>query len=284
MEALTRRLSDDPRRFDALVAAAVEPADSEEVDPSLRRVLELLTTSTTVRAAAQQFRTAATERLSAWQSLIACLAEEGVAQTHANMSALSARLFRPGSTQESDDLLRLALARWDELEAGAGFAIGHRAVCASLAKEDEVIERLQGIAALAGDDDPRSRAQLVLLSLLWTSAYARRPETLRAQNRFTPNAPPTERTLLRDVLPSRPVAVDVDAEDWREDLAVALQTRGSAQLVSGSGHADALARALRELMVGPLEVDWLKVHPQLDGITREAGQYTISMSLREALL
>jgi hypothetical protein len=74
----------------------------------------------------------------------------------------------------------------------------------------------------------------------------------------------------------------VDAGDWREDLAAALNTWGSAQLVSGSGHADPLARAVRELMVDPLEIDWLKVHPQLDGITREAGQYTVSMSLREA--
>ena len=50
VEALTRRLADDPRRFDALVATAVEPADSEEVDPSLRRVLELLVTSARVSA------------------------------------------------------------------------------------------------------------------------------------------------------------------------------------------------------------------------------------------
>jgi hypothetical protein len=284
VEALTRRLADDPRRFDALVAAAAEPSDSEEVDPSLRRVLELLTTSATVRAAAQQFRAAATERLSAWQSLINCLAEEGVARTHANMSALSARLFRPGSTSESDELLRLALERWDELDARAGFAIDHRAVCAFLAKEDEVLERLRRIAAPAGDDDLRSRAQLVLLSLLWTRACARRPETLRAYNRFASNSAPTERTLLRDVLPGRPAPVDTDAEGWREDLAVALHTRGSAQMVSGSGQTDALARAVRELMVDPLEVEWLKVHPQLDGITREAGQYTISISLREAPL
>jgi hypothetical protein len=200
------------------------------------------------------------------------------------MSALAARLFRPGSTQESDELLRLALERWDELEARAGFAIDHRAVSAFLAKEDEVLDRLRNIAAPAGDEDLRSRAQLVLLSLLWTRACARRPETLRATNRFAPNAPATERTLLRDVLPSQPAAIDIDAEDWREDLAVALHTRGSAKLVSGFGQADALARAVRELMVDPLEVDWLKVYPQLDGITREAGQYAVSMSLREAPL
>ena len=32
----------------------------------------------------------------------------------------------------------------------------------------------------------------------------------------------------------------------------------------------------------PLEVNWLHVHPQLEGITREAGHYSVSLSLREA--
>jgi hypothetical protein len=282
VEALTRRLADNPRRFDTLVAAAVEPSDSEEVDPSLRRVLDLLAISAKVRAAAQQFRTAAVGRLTAWQSLISCLAEKGVPWTHANMSALAARLFRPGSTPESDELLRLVLERWDDLDTKAGFAIDHRAVCAFLAREDEVLDRLRSIAPPAGEDDLRMRAQLVLLSLLWTRAYARRPETLRAASRFVSSSPPTERTLLRDVLPSRPPAVDVDAGDFREDLATALHRRGTAQLVSGSGQTDGLAGAMRELMVNPLETGWLKVYPQLDGITREAGRYTVSMSLREA--
>jgi hypothetical protein len=282
VEALTRRLSDDPRRFDTLVAAAVEPSDSEEVDPSLRRVLDLLTTNAKVRAMAQQFRTAAAERLTEWQSLINCLAEKGVPWTHANMSALAARLFRPGSTPESDELLRLAMERWDDLDTQAGFAIDHRAVCAFLAKDDQIVDRLRSIAAPAGDDNLRMRAQLVLLSLLWTRACARRPETLRAANRFVSSPPATERTLLRDVLPSQPSAVDVDASDWREDLVTILNSQGSAQLVSGSGQTDALARAVRELMVSPLETGWLKVYPQLDRIAREAGRYTVSMSLREA--
>ena len=282
VETLTRRLADDPRRFDTLVAAAVEPSDSEEVDPSLRRVLDLLTTSAKVRTAAEQFRTAAGGRLSAWQSLVSCLAEEGVPRTHAAMSALSARLFRPGSTLESDNLLRLALERWDDLDTRAGFAIDHRAVCAFLAKEEEVLDRLRSIAAPATDNDLHSRAQLVLLSLLWTRACARRPETLRTANRFASNSPPTERTLLRDVLPTRPAAIDVDGGAWREDLATALHSRGAAQLISGSGQTDAVAEAMRELMVDPLDAGWLKVYPQLDSIACEAGRYTVSMSLREA--
>ena len=282
VETLTRRLADDPRRFDALVVAAVEPSDSEEVDPSLRRVLELLTTSARVSEAARRFRAGAADRLEAWQSLIARLADEGVPRTHANISALSARVFRPGSGTDSDDLLRLALERWDAIDARAGFAIDHRAVCAFLAQDDQVLDMLNRIVSPAEGRDPHARAQLVLLSLLWTRAYARRPETLRTFNRFAENPALTERTLLTDVLPAGPPAVDVDDEDWRTDLAAALQARGTSRLVSTSGATPALAQAVRELMVDPLEVNWLHVHPQLEGITRDGGLYSVSLSLREA--
>ena len=282
VEALTRRLAEDPRRFDALVAAAVEPSDSEELDPSLRRVLELLATSGRVADATQRFRAGTTNRLDAWKALIACLAEEGVARTHANTSALSTRIFRPGSSPESDDMLRLALERWDQIDARAGFAIDHRAVCAFLARDNQLLDRLKRIAAPANGEDPQTRAQLVLLSLLWTRACARRPEALRATNRFVPNPPATERTLLRDVLPSRPAAVDVDTEQWRSNLAATLHTWGTAQLISKSGRTPVLAQAVRDLMVEPLEVDWLQVYPQLEGIVREDGRYSVSMSLREA--
>jgi hypothetical protein len=35
-------------------------------------------------------------------------------------------------------------------------------------------------------------------------------------------------------------------------------------------------------MVDPLEVNWLHAYPQLEGITREGGLYSVSLSLREA--
>ena len=88
--------------------------------------------------------------------------------------------------------------------------------------------------------------------------------------------------MLTDVLPAPPLAVDVDNEDWRTDLAAALQAQGTSRLVSTSGATPALAQAVRELMVDPLEVNWLHVHPQLEGITRESGLYSVSLSLREA--
>jgi hypothetical protein len=284
VETLTRRLADDPRRFDALVATAAEPSDTEEADPSLRRVLQVMTFSTPVAEAALRFRAGTADRLVAWQSLVDSLGEEGIARTHANRSALSTRIYRPGSGLESDELLRLLLERWDEMDARAGFAIDHRAVCAFLAKDKTVLDRLGRIATPARGGDTETRAQSVLLGLLWTRACARRSESLRASNRFVSDAPATERTLLKQVLPSLPAAVDVDVDDWRDDLANALRGRGSARLLSASGDTLALARAVRELMVEPLEVEWLQVYPQLQGVVREAGQYSVSVALREAPL
>ncbi|MGW5054357.1 protein DpdJ [Actinokineospora sp. NPDC004072] len=281
VEALTRRISDDPRRFDALVAAAVDPTDTEEVDPSLRRVLDLLAEDSDVRAAAAQFRGETGDRLAEWQALVNRIVEKGVARSHVNLSALSTRIFRPGSSTESDELLRSLLRRWDEIDAAAGFAVDYRAVCAFLAVDDDIVARLRSIAP-ASTDDGGTRAQSVLLSLLWTRATARRAETLRASNRFAYNSPPTERTLLRDILPEGPRGVDIDTDDWRETLVVVLRTWGSARIFSSSGRQAELARCLRDLMITPLEIDWLQVYPHVDGVVRENGRYSIALTLHEA--
>jgi hypothetical protein len=284
VETLTRRLADDPRRFDTLVAAATEPTDTEEVDPSLRRVLDILVANDGASDAAERFRRDTPDRFNAWQLLIARLGEEGVVRTHVNLAALSTRVFQPGSGPESDDLLRLILAKWDEFDAHSGFAIDHRAVCAFLAKDDEVLGRLDRIASPANRGDAHIRAQSVLLSLLWTRAVARRPETLRVSNRYSYDTPATERTLLRAMLPEPAQAVDVDSTEWRQELADALKRRGEARLSSSSGNAVALAAAVRELMVDPVEVDWLYAHPQVEGLGREGGRHWVSVTLREAPL
>ena len=92
----------------------------------------------------------------------------------------------------------------------------------------------------------------------------------------------TERTLLADVLPARPPAVDVDDENWRSDLAEALHARVPPAWSARPARRPLWLEAIRELMVDPLEINWLHVHPQLEGITREGGLYSVSLSLREA--
>ncbi|MEV6638464.1 protein DpdJ [Amycolatopsis sp. NPDC051371] len=282
VETLTERIADDPRRFDSLVAGAAEPSDTEEVDYSLRRVLTLLADDPDVANAAATFRAGRGDRLASWQALIALISEKGVARSHATISALATRVFRPGSVQESDKLLRLLLRKWDEFDVRARFAIDHRAICTFLAEDEEVLALLKRIASPRTSTEWEVQKQSTLLSLLWTRACARRPETLRTSNRFVLNPPATERSLLRDVLPEQARAVDVDQACWREDVVSVLRTWGSARIFSSSDNSTVLSDAMRGLMVTPLEVDWLHVHPKLDCVLRENGRFSISMNLQEA--
>lgn len=282
VEALARRIADDPRRFDRLVAGALESSDSEEVDGALRRTLRLLNESTDVAEAAARFRNSHNNRLDEWQKLVVRLADEGIPRAHANLAALSLRVFRAGSTPQTDDVLRLVLAKWDEIDERAGFAVDHRTASVLLASDAAVSDAVRQVNQSAQREISLATIQSVIQSLLWARASARRPEALRVSNRFVDNPVPTERTLVRDLLPNVAITVDVREREWRQTLVEALKVTGSAHLVSEGADVAALADAIRGLMVQPLDFDWLLVHPQVESIRRDRGSFSAVVSTREA--
>lgn len=280
VETLAREMADDPRRFDRLVAAAVAPNETEGVDLALRQTLRLLAESSPTKAAANAFRSAATSRLDAWQHLVAQLADEGIPRGHANLAALSLRIFRTGSSPQTDALLRILIAKWDEIDERAGFAVDQRTVCIVLASDTQVADGLRAINQDAGAELTAATIQSVIQSLLWTRASARRAEALRINNRFVSDRVLTERTLVADLLPTPSASIDVAGADWREALAQSLKSDGAATIFSDS--ASAMADAIRSLMVSPLELDWLFVHPRVEGVTRDRGTVSATVLLREA--
>jgi hypothetical protein len=210
------------------------------------------------------------------------LADEGIPRAHANLAALSLRVFRVGSTPQTDDVIRLILAKWNHIEAQAGFAVDHRTASVLLASDSEVSDAVRQVNSSAQGEMSSATIQSVIQSLLWARACARRPEALRASNRFVDNPLQTERTLVRDLIPNAAVSVDVDKSDWRQTLVEALKATGSALLITGNSNAVALANAIRGLMVEPIDFDWLLVHPQVESITRYRGRFSAVVSSREA--
>ncbi|MFF4625417.1 protein DpdJ [Nonomuraea jabiensis] len=280
VEALTSRISDDPQQFDHLVIAALQPSDLEEVDRSLRHSLILLTTQPEVAGAAHRFRTATKDRLAAWQDLLTLLTTHGVSPAHVTVTALASRIFRAESGPESDRLLRDCLAQWDELEAGAGFAIDHRSVCMALAADPDIRDRLVQ-AAPEGASESETWAHSVLQGLLWPSAEARRAQSLVPSNRFIYEAPTTERTLVLDVLPNTINNVDVDDPQWIRHLTEQLTTSGRCRLISGTDDRARLKQALQHLVTQPIELGWLYVHPRVDSASRFDGSLSVDVTLEE---
>jgi hypothetical protein len=281
LETLTSRISEDPRHFDYLIVAALQPSDLEEVDRSLRQSLTLLDSALDVSDAAQRFRSGTSDRLAAWQQVLALLAVYGVSPAHTTVTTLASRIFRAGSSQMSDDLLRRCLARWEDLETRAGFAIDYRSICMTLAADPEI---RAGLAkAIPEGNDPSERwTQSVLQGLLWPSAEARRAQSLVASNRFVNEAPMTERTLVLDTLPDPINDVDVNDPDWPQLLAVRIATSGRCRLVSATGDRVCLKQALQYLVTNPIELGWLHVHPHVEATTRRDGLLSVDVTLEES--
>jgi len=281
IEALASRISDDPRRFDQLVLASLEPSDLEEADASLPRSLDLLRDEPAVASLAAAFRASSHDRLNVWRTVTAALVARGVSPTHTTLSTLLSRVFRPGSSVASDDLLRTCLARWAGIEESAGFALDQRSAAAVLARDPEV-RALIGLAVPGGRVDDVAWAQVVLLGLLWVRAEERRGTSMRASNWFVRNPPLTERTLVLDLLGAHGEVVDVASPEWRSVLADRLAAVGRCRLTSASGERTALRIALVDLETRPLELGWMLVHPRVEAITRGDGALTVEVSLEEA--
>lgn len=281
IETLTSRQSEDPRRFDHLVVAALQPSDLEDADNSLRRTLDLLLADPHVTQAASAFRAAHGSRLTAWQHLLSTLAARGVSLAHASVSALASRIFRPGSSIATDQLLRQCLSRWDELEESTGFAIDHRGICNSLASHPAVRADLAA-AVPGGSRDDITWANSVLLGLLWPRSESRRAASLVASNRFVDEAPLTERTLVLDSLPDPVSEIDVDADGWPRRLEVSITQTGRCRLVSATNDPHSLKKALQYLATTPVDMGWLHVHPRIEATTRTDGQLALEVSLEEA--
>jgi hypothetical protein len=281
IETLTSRISEDPRRFDYLVLAALQASDLEDVDRSMRRTLDLLATEPAVARAAIGFRQATDDRLDAWQRLLAVLTSEGVSPAHTTVTALASRIFRAASSEASDQLLTTCLRLWDDIEERVGFAIDNRSICVTLVSNDAVRAGLvAAIPEAAGQSD--SWARSVLQGLLWTGGEARRAASLVASNRFVTDAPLTERTLVLDSLPDPVGDVNVDDPQWPTQLSELIATSGRCRLYSACDDRAAIKSAIQRLVTNPIELGWLHVHPHVEALGRPDGVLRVEVSLEES--
>ena len=282
VEALARRVGDDPRRFDQLVVSALEPTDLEETDNSLTLVLGSLPADKELGEISERFRKASREdRLSDWRDLLRRAVEIGADAGHGTASSLLNRVFRPGSSTSSDELLQFLVALWDELESKAGFAFGQLIAASVLSDMPGVVDQLSRAVAVAGGDEPKW-ASSVLRGLLWPRAEERRGTSLQVANRFVTRPPKPERTLVLDVLDLGETLVDVDNLDWRDRMRVVLDSDGRATLYSGSGDSVRLNACLVDMVVAPVELGWLFSFAEVVRVRRSAGGTQITVAVEEA--
>lgn len=282
VEELGRRYVEDPRRFFRLVESALGPSDREVSDAELMRVLVLADTDQEVTSALERVRHAPRhdDLQAAVRHLEAILEARGVLVHRTVMSAVHARITRPGSSRATDRLLLDLARRWHACEERLGIEVDARVFAYLESERQEVAQALAHIDPEAAQD--RAFRFHAIYGLLWPRGNLIRSLALATYNPFA-KLPDADRGLVLDRVAQQLLTVPIGDPTWRDRIATELRVHGAVRLTATPEERVTLRGILLTLAAEPLEVDFLHVYPRVDGIARDAAGFVVTLTLPEAV-
>jgi hypothetical protein len=281
VEEVLRAYAADPRRFFRLADSALAITDFELVDRELTRLLSQVEHDAELSRALDAVRAA--EGNVALQDAVfklrSLLSARGLVVNHLVMSALSARILRPGSSPATDRLLFALITDWKAEEERLGIEIDARVFAFLASQKPEYEAGLSAVGAVP-HHDPLWRFQAIY-GLLWPRGYLARAHALSYYNPFA-ELPPTDRELLLDILQESETRVPLQ-NGWLERVEKALAERGTVYLEATLSDREKLKQALLNLGAEALEAGFLHLHPHLAGLDLQPGSIALALDLREVL-
>lgn len=291
LEAFYAAYAKDPRRFVRSWHSCFEPSTSERVANALESVVDSLagpTPSNRLISAVASIRTATDHattilRIDALRETLAAL---GLYAEHPTLTALFARVLRPGSSPGLDAYLEATLASWRELEERAGVIVEARHFALIRSRQAGLEEHLPMAPSASDRNALTSWRFSTLLGLLWRRPSSIRRDALTLGNQFI--VPPPCDRLIVPLPADRSPTISVHSPTWFEDLTDALNRSGVARLVTppagdGERGSDRLAEAIRHLATHAVDTGGLHVFARLAGYVRDPNGSQVTVELPEAL-
>jgi hypothetical protein len=281
IEEIVRRYAADPANFFRLARSALDPSDFEIVDSELTRLLELTETSAEVPEAMAGVRSAEgyNELKQASDRLRKVLSSLGILATHPVMTAINARILRPGSNQATDKLLLDLIRSWHTEEERLGIEIDARVFAYTVSESDRLDRALLHLGLV--QPNPYWRFQ-VIYGLLWLRGNILRSRALSSYNPFA-ILPDADRELLLDVLQADERMVWLHDPNWREQVEDAFRQGMSVSLIAQLHTREALKLAMLDLVSEPINIGFLQLYPQLEGIHKHFFSFIVRLHLREKI-
>jgi hypothetical protein len=196
------------------------------------------------------------------------------------MTALQARVLRPGTDEHFDAELAAILEQWKREEERLGIEIDLRVMAYVFGRHRNLAQVLPFLPE-ANLEDPQWRYQ-AYSSILWPRGNVVRSQKLASWNPFA-TVTLVDRFLVLDCLEAHRQVVDVRDPDWREKVRTVLMDTAEASLVGPVDQPITMKRAILSLVSEPLEVGFLLVFPQIEGARRHATELELRLVCREAL-
>jgi hypothetical protein len=281
IEELFRQYTSSPRRFFQLALAALEPSDFEEVDVSLRSFVKALADDTEAQEIVQDARQAEglEEKARVAERLRDALLQRGHTPHHSLLTALQSRLLRPGSSSQTDELLRRLILLMEQQEEQLGIEIDMRVFAYVASRQPTVREAFDSVPEFAGGDE-KWRCSTIY-GLLWPHGNAIRSRNLFYYHPFS-EQPLPDRSLLQDLLLEGEAAVRVTEANWKTNLTTLLNEKGSCRILAPMGERGRLSQALLDLAVDPIEMDALLLYPSVGRIRQDGEWLEATVQLKEA--
>jgi len=275
VEQLAAYYSRDPRRFWGLVGSALAPSDLEYVHATLTRLLAHLvdhpggdaaTALRELRAASSSAdaQLALTRLRQAWAEL------DGNPR-HGAVAALSTRLLRPGSDENTDQLANAITQAWTDIEQRLGIEIDEQIIAYATAT---------GRLTLPGSTVAMNADQV--FSMLWPRGNPARVAHLDHYQPYS-ERPILDRLLAYAVHEEQLPAVDVTLDGWHQEYRAQLVSHNAVELVADTTRGADLAQAILDVGVTAVDRDVLRVYGEVTATRRLGGELRARVELREAV-
>ena len=288
IEALHRSYTRDPRRFFDILDAVLAPTDLEDVHSELALLLRWLHEDAdrgqAVRQALADVRAARghAQLLEAESLLRRTLGGYGFRTTHSIMTALHARVLRPGSSVDTDRLLYALVERWEATEERLGIEVDAHVFAYLGTDSDSLDEALRSLGVELGSTDRAQWRFDALYGLLWPRGAAVRASGLHAHNPYQP-LPDTDRLLVLHAHDRARRQVALGSPRWLQFLRGILAEDGIADLTAPADQRRALADAVRVMLVEPVDLGFIMGFPLVRGVVQEERRLSVVFEIPEVV-
>jgi len=220
------------------------------------------------------------------QRLRSALCRGGFSADRPSVVSLLVRVLRPGSSVQTDALLRGLNRMWRRVEQALGLSIDLRVFAYHCVVHRGARRRLLETLRVVGPGQRASRPQLYALvqQMLLLDCQDSCPECLDQPNKYARPLKPS-RALARHLVGfgGTELLVQDPSVDWLALVRESLRQRGAVRLRVTAASRPAVAARLPEIIAEEIEVDYLLLPVRLRRVDRLGTDWLITLELKDAL-